>query len=142
MNQRDLILAALAAGGENASYSPVQAQKLLFLIDKEAAHLVGGRHFNFVPYDYGPFDRAVYDALDALAQDGLVEVHTGGQYRKYFLTADGYRHGAEKLDGLMENGRLFLTNTAQWIKPLNFQQIVAAIYKRYPEMKSRSVFSS
>ena len=142
MNQHDLILAAFAAGGENASYSPVHAQKLLFLIDPEAAHLVGGKHFNFVPYDYGPFDRAVYEGLDALAQAGLVEVHTAGRYRKYFLTSEGYRRGAGKLDDLEEGGRSFLTKVARWIRPMNFQQIVEAIYKKYPEMKERSIFST
>lgn len=142
MNRRELILAALAAGGGNTSYSPVQVQKLLFLIDRDAAHLAGGTHFNFVPYDYGPFDRAVYDELDALAQEGLAEVNTAGPYRKYRLTADGYRLGAEKLDGLTEDVQSLLTKIAQWIKPLNFQQIVATIYKHYPEMKARSVFST
>lgn len=142
MNRRELILAAFAAGGENTSYSPVQVQKLLFLIDRKAADLVGGTHFNFVPYDYGPFDRAVYNELDALAQDGLVEVNTAGPYRKYRLTADGYTLGAEELDGLTEDGQSLLTKIARWIRSQNFQQIVATIYKHYPEMKARSVFST
>ena len=63
MERSELVLAALAAGGKNASYSPVQVQKLLFLVDREGEKLVGGKHFNFVPYDYGPFDREVYDEL-------------------------------------------------------------------------------
>ena len=141
MTRRELILAALAAGGENTSYSPVQVQKLLFLVDRRAAHLIGGTHFNFVPYDYGPFDQTIYDELDALAEAGLAEVNAAGPYRKYSLTTDGYWQGTEYLDGLTEDGRSLLTKIAQWIKPLNFQQIVATIYKHYPEMKARSVFS-
>ena len=43
MDTRDLMLSARAAGGPNAIYNPVQVQKLLFLIDREAASLVGGR---------------------------------------------------------------------------------------------------
>lgn len=140
MEPRELILAALAAGGKNASYSPVQVQKLLFLVDREGAELVGGKHFNFIPYDYGPFDRAVYDELDILAEMGLVDVHTPGRYRKYSLTVDGYRRGGEKLDSLPAHGRSFLGRVAEWIRPLNFEQIVATIYKLYPEMKVRSVF--
>ena len=50
MERPNLVLAALAAGGENASYWPVQVQKLLFLIDREASALVGGPHFpNLTP---------------------------------------------------------------------------------------------
>ena len=88
MDTRDLILSALAAGGENTIYSPVQVQKLLFLIDREAAPLVGGQHFDFKPYNYGPFDRAVYDQLDGLAQEGLIEIHSSGRYPKYTLTSE------------------------------------------------------
>lgn len=142
MNRRELILAALAAGGENTSYSPVHVQKLLFLVDRKAVHLIGGARFNFVPYDYGPFDGTVYDELDALAEAGLAEVNTAGPYRKYGLTTDGYRQGTEWLGGLTEDGRSLLTKIALWIKPLNFQQIVATIYKHYPEMKVRGVFSA
>lgn len=67
MYRQDLVLAALAAAGENAAFAPVQVQKFFFLIDREGAHLFGGPHFHFTPYDYGPFDSAVYEALDLLA---------------------------------------------------------------------------
>jgi hypothetical protein len=47
-----------------------KVQKLLFLIDREIPRLVGGPHFNFQSYDFGPFDRDVYDTLEALAAQG------------------------------------------------------------------------
>ena len=141
MDTRDLILAGLAAGGENTTYSPVQVQKLFFLIDREAAPLVGGQHFDFKPYNYGPFDRTVYDQLDGLAQEGLIEIHSSGRYPNYTLTSGGYQRGAGELGKLPQGGRSFLTRAARWIIPLNFQQIVATIYQRYPEMRARSVFS-
>ena len=53
-NEENLVLAALAAGGENATFSPVQVQKLLFVLDREASPHIDGPHFNFIPYDYGP----------------------------------------------------------------------------------------
>jgi hypothetical protein len=39
MERDDIILAGLAAGGENATFTPVQVQKLFFLIDREAARV-------------------------------------------------------------------------------------------------------
>ena len=66
MERKSLMVAALAAGGENASFTPVQVQKLFFLIDREASHFVDGPHFSFKPYDYGPFDREVYAELERL----------------------------------------------------------------------------
>jgi uncharacterized protein len=48
MDRQDLVLAALAAAGGNATFAPVQIQKFFFLIDREGAHLFGGPHFNFM----------------------------------------------------------------------------------------------
>ena len=40
MERHELLLAGFAAGGENATFTPVQVQKLFFLIDREAASLM------------------------------------------------------------------------------------------------------
>src|SRR5262245_42134585 len=106
MERQNLVLAALAGGGENASYQPVQVQKLLFLVDREASALVGGPHFDFIPYDYGPFDQAVYVELGSLSTQGLVEVQSTGRYRIYSLSPDGYRQGVAHLRGLGDSARL------------------------------------
>ena len=68
MERRQLLLAALspAKGGQ---YTPVQVQKLIFLLDREASALTGGPHYKFVPYDYGPFDSDVYADLRSLADE-------------------------------------------------------------------------
>jgi uncharacterized protein len=80
LNQREVVLAGLAAAGQNTTFTPVQVQKLFFLIDREASHLVNGPHFKFSPYDYGPFDSDVYSTLDGLEREGLVIV-LPGRYR-------------------------------------------------------------
>jgi uncharacterized protein len=53
---------------------------------------LGGKQFSFEPYDYGPFDRAVYSELKALAQQGFVTIVAapGAGKRRYSLTAAGY----------------------------------------------------
>jgi hypothetical protein len=140
MERHNLVLAALAAGGENASYWPVQVQKLLFLIDREASALVGGPHFDFKPYDYGPFDRAVYVELDTLSAQGLVSTQNTGRYRVYTLSPEGFRRGADNLHGLGGAARTYMEQAARWVRSLSFQQLVAAIYNGYPDMKVNSVF--
>jgi hypothetical protein len=140
MERQNLVLAALAAGGENASYWPVQVQKLLFLVDREASALVNGPHFEFKPYDYGPFDRAVYVELESLSAQGLVKMQDTGRYRVYTLSPEGYRRGIDSLRGLGESARVYIEQAARWVRGLNFQQLVAAIYNRYPDMKVNSVF--
>src|SRR5206468_7956083 len=86
----EMILAALAAG-DGATYSPVQIQKLFFLIDKKIPWAFEGPHFNFIPYDYGPFDVRIYSNLSALSIGGFVEIlrEPGLRWHKYRLTPKG-----------------------------------------------------
>jgi hypothetical protein len=140
MTRSEILLAGLAAGGENATYTPVQVQKLFFLLDKEAATQLGGPFFNFVPYDYGPFDQAVYAGLDGLANNGLTLVQPTGRYRVYGLTQAGRKEGQRLLSTMQPSARAYVSNVACWVRQLSFQQLVAAIYSKYPEMRANSVF--
>ena len=141
MQRKNLILAALAAGGEGADFTPVQVQKLFFLIDREAAPLVDGPHFDFEPYDYGPFDRSVYVELDALETLGFVRIASAGKYRRYALTADGFKAGSKYLSAFPAKGKAYVQRVALWVRKLNFAQLVAAIYKQYPDMRANSIFN-
>jgi len=140
MERDEIVLAALAAAGENATFTPVQVQKLFFLIDREAAHLVDGPHFNFRPYDYGPFDRVVYDSLDVLVRQDFARVQNTGRYRVYSLSQGGFQRGAATLASLPHVASTYIANVAQWVRQLSFEQLVASIYNRYPDMKVNSVF--
>jgi hypothetical protein len=140
LGRRETVLAALAAGGENATFSPVQVQKLFFLIDREASHLLGGPHFRFKPYDYGPFDAAVYEHLTLLGFEGAVQVKGSERYRVYSLTGKGFAEGDHILSSLPNKTADFLRAAARWVRGLSFQQLVAAIYRDYPDMKVNSIF--
>lgn len=63
---REQLLVAAMASCPGARYSPVQIQKLIFVVDRELAGPVGGPFYDFRPYDYGPFDATVYADLEAL----------------------------------------------------------------------------
>jgi hypothetical protein len=140
MNRSEILLAGLAAAGENATYTPVQVQKLFFVLDREAAGSLGGPFFNFVPYDYGPFDQAVYAGIDDLARRDLASVQTTGRYRVYGLSQSGQIEGRRILSTLQPAARDYVTNVATWVRQLSFQQLVASIYNKYPEMRANSVF--
>lgn len=138
-----LVLAALAAAPE-ASFAPVQVQKLFFLLDKNIADDMGGRQFAFEPYDYGPFDRAVYSELELLAHQGLVAIQAsaGAERRKFSLTPAGYELGTTVAGQLSERARSYMARVSQWVRSLGFAELVGAIYKEYPDMKANSVFRS
>ena len=90
MDKKEVLLLGLSGGHR---FSPVQVQKLFFLIDKNAGVQIGGPFFNFVPYAYGPFDKTVYTELKLLADSGLIEISYNSRpsQRYYQLSQAGER---------------------------------------------------
>ena len=135
------MLAGMLAGSASPELSPVQAQKLFFLIDQNAATLVNGPHFDFRPYDYGPFDSAVYSELDSLSNlHGLVEVRRDGTYRTYRLTATGVARAEAVLACMSPTASGYIGKLKDWVKSLGFRDLVSAIYRDYPDMRVNSIF--
>ena len=136
----DILLASMAAGGTEAQYDPVRVQKLLFLIDREIPHYVDGPHFHFEPFHYGPFDKAVYEVLAELAEQGKVSIDTTRRYNQYSLTDSGHERGAAVLGTLPEPAALYMEHAAHWIRCVPFRSLLSAIYKRYPDTAVNSIF--
>ena len=142
MDTEAFVLMALAAGDEK-TYSPVQVQKLLFLLDDNIPNDVGGPHFQFQPYDYGPFDKEVYVVLEQLARKKLVSIiPTGRGWNKYMLTPKGFDYGREHLESLNNKSRQYTKKLAEFVTTVSFSQLVSTIYSHYPEMKENSVFNN
>lgn len=141
MNRRNVVLAALAAGG-TYRYTPVQVQKLMFLIDRQISKRIGGPFFDFRPYHYGPFDSAVYSVIDGLVEEGLAVIDGSGKFRTFSLTAEGLKAGAEQLAKLDPKVRAFFEETSAFVRAQSFSSLVSAIYKAFPEMKQNSVFQN
>jgi DNA-binding PadR family transcriptional regulator len=139
MNPKDLILAGLAPS-KGALHSPVQVQKLFFLIDKNIPDEIGGPVFNFTPYNYGPFDKAVYTNLRELETEGLVDVEIRGGYHCYRLTIDGQVRALELFSQFPKYVQNYLSEASEFVRKLSFTELVSAIYRAYPEMKANSVF--
>lgn len=140
--RQKFMLAVFAAAGDNVQFSPVQVQKIFFLLDRNIAVDIGGAQFNFEPYDYGPFDRAVYQELGHLGQSGLVQIDQGATpgARRYTLTPEGARVGAANLEHFAGHSRDYMAKVANWVRSLSFAQLVGSIYNAYPEMKENSIF--
>jgi hypothetical protein len=141
MNREQFVLAALAPA-HGAPHSPVQVQKLLFVLDTNMRNVVGGPHFNFEPYHYGPFDKDVYAVMGALAAQGLAEIapEPACRWDTYRLTAQGQQEGESLLQTLPCKARTYVTTISDFVRSLSFAQLVAAVYKAYPDMKINSVF--
>lgn len=139
MNKREMILIAFAPA-KGAVHTPVQVQKLLFLIDREISEFTGGPHFNFQPYNYGPFDETVYDEIMTLVKDDYIEIVQGMSWNSYRLTKKGQNEGDKLLSSLEPKAKNFIEEVSELVQSLSFSQLVSAIYKAYPDMKVNSVF--
>ncbi|HEY2964532.1 MAG TPA: hypothetical protein VGJ37_19085 [Pyrinomonadaceae bacterium] len=126
-----------------AGLSPVQLQKVLFLIGQNLPHEVGKAYYNFVPYNYGPFDQHVYSDADSLIHSDLVQsVQVAGRSWAYYtITPQGH-----SIAQFVRNSELspkmsqYITTVVKWVQSLSFAQLLSAIYKAYPQYKAKSVF--
>lgn len=142
MERPEFVLAAMAPA-RTAPHSPSQIQKLIFLLDMNVPDATGGPHFNFVPYDYGPFDAHVYHELDALSFDSLVEISppVGLNTKTFRLTCDGETRGQEALCALPLPIQTYIKEVSEFVRSLSFPQLISTIYAAYPEMSVNAVFS-
>lgn len=140
MNKRELLLVAFGAGAKH-EHTPVQVQKLLFLIDKNVGARIGGPVFDFAPYDYGPFDASVYEVLRELEVDGFVSSSESMRgWKQHALTDKGVAEGerlAQVVDPVVID---YIKRVSEFVRSLSFSDLVSAVYKAYPEMKANSVF--
>jgi hypothetical protein len=139
MDQQQVLLAALASGS-HGDFSPVQLQKLMFLIDRNIGAAIGGPFFKFAPYDYGPFDANVYQTFSLLEVQGLAESTGFGKERRYRINGAGRALAGPILNSVAPAYRQYISDVAHFVQQLSFTALVSSIYKSYPEMKVNSVF--
>lgn len=141
MQRRDILLAIMGAA-EGRSFSPVQLQKAVFLIDRNLpAVFEDGSRFNFAPYDYGPFDREVYAEAGLLERDEMALIAKGTSgYLEYSATDKGLTRANELFQKLNEDQRAYIAAVVEWVRSLSFAKLVKSIYEAYPDMRANSIF--
>jgi uncharacterized protein len=139
MTQRDLVLAALAPA-QGSHHTPVQVQKLLFLLDRNLSPKIDAERFRFAPYNYGPFDHGVYEQLELLEAEGLVVRTPQQSWFTYSLTPAGQAAGEAALSGLGPNAQTYVREVSEFVRKLSFPELVSAIYRAFPDMRVNSVF--
>ena len=100
MTKREQILAVLSTSGRQP-WTPVQVQKIFFLLDKKVSGAFGGPLWDFTPYDYGPFDAEVYRKIEWLSREGLTAViRPNCGMRQFYLTPKGQEEGQRILSSI------------------------------------------
>jgi hypothetical protein len=133
-----LLLLADGATGQFA-LDPVRLMKGTFLVVERGRAEWRGL-FRFEAYDYGPFDRHVYDARDRLIVDGLLEV-IPGRYDSYRLTQLG-RERARELSMDLGGDADWMRRIGRYVTTRSFEQLLTEVYDAHPEYAVRSRFRS
>jgi len=128
-NSEDFIVNVLSLAPDK-SLSPVQIQKLFFLLEKR----LGKKYFDFKPHHYGPYDRCLTTILDF---SDKIE----------FLNINGVTHYKIKEDSIVrdnsafnESQKKFIIEMISFVKSLSFKELCMSIYKEFPDMAVNSVF--
>lgn len=141
MNRQDwVLLAAHAARGK--ALSPVQLQKALFLLQQELPEAVGENYYDFRPYNYGPFDAHIYSDAQEQSQQGLlvIEPVPGQRWSSYSLTPAGEERAQQIAKEVNSRATEYLSALAIWMQTVSFQDLLRAVYAKYPHYAANSVF--
>jgi len=135
----DLLLLLVDGAEGRFALDPVRLMKGAFLVVHR------GRAdwrpiFRFEAYDYGPFDRHVYDARDHLIYDDLLEV-VPGRYDSYRLTERGKERVREIASELGEDAD-WVRRIGRYVTTRSFEQLLNEVYDAHPEYAVRSRFRS
>lgn len=160
----DLVLLLLRAQGQGAASRDrvngiTRLEKLLFLADQESElpRAVEGP-IVFKPYNYGPYSKQVYEAVEVLEEAGLVReeryidgrsldvmeelsadaAEIEGLERRFFLTDDG-RDVADLLAGQHPEYAKLLSDIKQRYGDLPLRRLIQYVYSRYPKYAEESL---
>ena len=141
IDRTEWILLALNAA-ESKKLSPVQLQKILFLLGDRRPKSVGSGFYTFRPYHYGPFDAEVYHDADFLVAKKLLllDEAKGRSWRAYILTDAGKRQAQTAEKKAPQKTVAYLHRLVGWAQALPFESLVRAIYDAYPRMRVNSIF--
>lgn len=126
-------------------------QKMVFLMQKELKKPDQpgdfGKGYNFIPYDYGPFSKELYDDLDVMVEQDFVDdtevpLQSGKVKYVYEIKKDGEKlvnSEAEKWDDVEA-----IIQLAQEIKQeynnMLLSELIEFVYSEYPDYAERSVY--
>ena len=130
-----LVIKNARAGG----LTPVQLQKGLFLLGKGVKKAVD---YHFVPYNYGPFAKEIYSDAEFLQACGLVDIARpiGRRYDCYSITPGGLARAKELEKKIPPDIKEYLKKLVSVVQSLSFDQLLRAIYRKFPAFKVNSVF--
>lgn len=132
LDQRLVVMTALAAVRTEATFDPVQVQHLLFLLDQRVPNEVDGPHFAFAPSSFGPFDYRACTVLFEMLQGNQLEIQEMEEESVYALTPKGFEMGSNALSVLAPSVATYLSQLAGWVRTNEFSLRLEILQASYP----------
>lgn len=145
MKRRDWLLLFAAYKGAPDGLDPIRFQKGLFLF-AQRARVPARSKYEFKPYVYGPMSRGIYDDLDHLVDEGLIErvPVPGKHWSRYKPTRVTYREGKRVIkqaeDQKLLDAARELFKIKQDVSSVGFSELLDRVYTEYPEFAVNSIF--
>jgi len=150
MHRKMLPMALLDACEGDQIEGRTRLQKLVFLMEQEledeSAASLDSPDYNFIAYDYGPFSKDLYDDLDSLEDDGLINMEEedmadGKVKYSYQLTEEGrswVRH--QLFDESASTAHALAEDLASQYNGMLLSDLIDEVYAEYPEYAKNSVW--
>lgn len=136
MKRRDWLLLLI-----NEEIDPIRIQKGMFLFAMESG-APQTEKYEFEPYNWGPCSFAIYGDLDLLHAEGLIAriPVQGRSWSTYRRTVDGDA-AAQRLVSHADPKLLeYLESISAAVMNNTFNQLLRAVYERYPDFTAKSLF--
>lgn len=144
VTQRQRVLLAWLSRSPVTHIDPIRVMKGMFLITMETPEdwLSKNDRYEFEPYNWGPFSRDVYSDLEELQGLGYVSIQsmTGRSWNTYALTEAGHHAAESEVESLDPKLVKYVDTVSQFVMKKGFSDLLNAVYKRYPQYATRSMF--
>src|SRR2546421_1226747 len=141
MRPKDWTLLVISAA-DSQGLSPFQLQKSLFLLERRLSENIpeeklGEAFYEFIPYNYGPFDVKIYQDAEVLEEEGLITIQSsaGRRWKIYQAIPSGLRVATKLRSEVSPRVLSYLDTIVAWVLERSFRDLVLAVYKAYPEFR-------
>ncbi|SEV98407.1 type II toxin-antitoxin system antitoxin SocA domain-containing protein [Natrinema salifodinae] len=150
MHRKLLPLALMYADGGEPIEGRTRLQKMIFLMQQRFQEIddnpLKSSNYDFIAYDYGPFSKEVYDDLDFLAEEDMIddqEEQIGRDKTKYDYRIQ--QAGEEFVEQQLsqDEARRILALAEEIKQEYNDKQLsdlIEEVYSRYPKYAENSIY--
>jgi len=150
IEDKELLPLILLKNGEGKTVSGItRLQKLVFLAqngglaEDPIPKLNKAVEFDYVPHDYGPFSKELYDVLDDLHQKGLLNkskstTKSGNTRYEFELTDRGQEYLEDHTDDYSKNDQNILEGIQIRYGEMPLFELLDKVYAEYPEYAKKS----